>query len=457
MSKNKKRKIVSLKPAQLSPENYIKANARSLPIVECLINSDWESVGICHIVIARAHKNGNLTVGNYLVDIYCLGVKDADYQFNIPPEEYEELKHEFADWEECEYVLAHNIVYGAVAFAEDYGFKPHKDFSIAQYILEEDDERVELMEIEFGLDGKPFYARGPYDDDSTINRIKNTLMRTAGEGNFTVAEDTEFDDGEFDDEIMDDEFGEDEDVEELVNYFAKEKAANFKSFAKVFNKVNKTYDKFMRTPEEIAALQQSSIGKGYKISDIEPGDKFDSIEEEDEFDRLNNLIMNEDEYGPVIKEILDAIEKYPECPAFYNELQLAYAFGDQFDEADETTEKAYKLFPDYLPAKIRYATLLIDSERLDEVLPVFNGKTDLGEIYPDRKAFNTAGVVAYYACMCRYFIAIGDIDSADRYMNVIIKKDYIKIYGQLVLDVAMQEMCKAKMDKMDKVIDQSKS
>ena len=38
MAKKKKGKVIQM----LSPENYIKQRARTLPIYECRINSDWE-------------------------------------------------------------------------------------------------------------------------------------------------------------------------------------------------------------------------------------------------------------------------------------------------------------------------------------------------------------------------------------------------------------------------------
>jgi len=44
----------------------------------------------------------------------------------------------------------------ANAFAEDNDFKPCKDFELTKNILEEDDEKIELIEYEFGKDGKPF-------------------------------------------------------------------------------------------------------------------------------------------------------------------------------------------------------------------------------------------------------------------------------------------------------------
>jgi hypothetical protein len=38
MASKNKGKVIQM----LSPENYIKTKARSLPIYECIINADWE-------------------------------------------------------------------------------------------------------------------------------------------------------------------------------------------------------------------------------------------------------------------------------------------------------------------------------------------------------------------------------------------------------------------------------
>ena len=90
MAKKRKKtgKVVQM---HQSPENYIRTRARNLPIHECLITEEWEKAGMASVLIARKHSNGNITLGFYLVDIYCLGVKDTFYQFNIPETEYEQL------------------------------------------------------------------------------------------------------------------------------------------------------------------------------------------------------------------------------------------------------------------------------------------------------------------------------------------------------------------------------
>ncbi|TFF37103.1 hypothetical protein [Mucilaginibacter psychrotolerans] len=66
MAQKKKGKVVPFRPVALTAENYIKNQARSLPLHECLITEEWESAGICSILIARRHVTGNITVGKYL-------------------------------------------------------------------------------------------------------------------------------------------------------------------------------------------------------------------------------------------------------------------------------------------------------------------------------------------------------------------------------------------------------
>ena len=167
MTKKKQQKP---KP-QLDPIEYIKTKSRTLPIGKCYINSNWYEKGLASIIVTRQHTTGNFTVGMYIVDTFCKGVAETYMLFNgssedlrlnielhIPPE------GELITLMEVDYILAHNIIYGAIAFAEENGYKPHKDFEITKKILEEDNEDIELIEIEFGVDGKPFLIERDYED-----------------------------------------------------------------------------------------------------------------------------------------------------------------------------------------------------------------------------------------------------------------------------------------------------
>ena len=208
MAKNKKKP----QPQLLSPEKYIRQKARNLSIYECLINDDWKKMGSANVVIARIHTNGNLTVGAYLVDLLCMGVKDTVYQFNISQEDYREfLDMMTADMEmqKVEYSLVHNVIFAANEFAAEFGFKPPKDFtSVARYLLEEDTDDIELIEIECGQEGKPMFIQTDFYTEAESKRIINHLEKTVGKGNYSVII------GEDGDE-MDDEDDEDDETKNI--------------------------------------------------------------------------------------------------------------------------------------------------------------------------------------------------------------------------------------------------
>jgi hypothetical protein len=186
MAKKKRKKKKSV--AKPSPERIIRQRARNLPIHECWINKDWNIDGLANITVARKHSNGNLTLGLYLIDLGCLGVKDAYYIFNQIPDQYQQTIDRASqnfELEKIGYELAHNIIYAGLEYAEEYGFKPHKDFEIARCILEEDTEDIGLIEIDCGgEDGKPRYVRSPNDTNARAAQIFAQLEKTAGPGNY---------------------------------------------------------------------------------------------------------------------------------------------------------------------------------------------------------------------------------------------------------------------------------
>jgi hypothetical protein len=138
------------------------------------------------VSIARKHTNDNITAGLYLVDLNCLGVKDAHYLFNLSESDYRRMIsiNGQLDLSSISYELAHNIIYAGLEFAKELGFNPHKDFSVAKYILEEDTDEVELIEIECGHEGKPMFVKSEWQSEQEANRIIAQLERTVGKGNY---------------------------------------------------------------------------------------------------------------------------------------------------------------------------------------------------------------------------------------------------------------------------------
>lgn len=143
---------------QPTPEQYIRTRARKLPIDVCYINEGWKESGLASIIVVRKHTNQNYTFGVYLVDLFALGTKDTFFNFNVSQSVITEILGRSPDdkFIRVEYALVHNIIYGGNEFAEDNDFKISKDFKLTQFILEEDTEAIELIDIEFGKNGEPF-------------------------------------------------------------------------------------------------------------------------------------------------------------------------------------------------------------------------------------------------------------------------------------------------------------
>ena len=184
MTKVKKRKTIQM----LSPENYIRKKARTLPIFECLVSTEWKETKMPTVVIARSHTNGNITACTFLVDLGCLGVKNSMFLFNATMFKYSELKETISagiEMTEVDYPLAHNIILAGVEYAAEFGFKPCKEYeSVTKFMLEEDTEEIELLEIECGTDGMPLYVQGPFEDHIKARHIIAQLEKTAGLDNY---------------------------------------------------------------------------------------------------------------------------------------------------------------------------------------------------------------------------------------------------------------------------------
>jgi len=159
-------------------------NAKIYPLHECLIDKEWQDRGLAQIFLSRRQPNNKLTLGVYLVDIYCLGLKNTFCHANFSLEEYQRLK--LATLKEtvlvpCSPGKACKIIFGAIEYAKRIGFKPQKDFDLSQYVLEELQNNDCDLTLEFGKGGKPLYIAGPDDD---VKAIIETLRRNVGEDNF---------------------------------------------------------------------------------------------------------------------------------------------------------------------------------------------------------------------------------------------------------------------------------
>ncbi|GAA0398815.1 hypothetical protein GCM10009541_47310 [Micromonospora gifhornensis] len=186
-----------VRPARVHPSE--------LPLLGCWISRQWSNglsitdrptdwvddkelpemamgAGLVSVMVARA-ENGGVTTCGFLVDTYCLGVKNALPPVTSAPEEMTGTVAEFFSAYDAEPLqtpldLARHLVFGAVDYAHSLGFEPHRDFYSAAPHL---GAWEPPSRITFGLNGKPYFQQGPHDNPE---RIMRTLDRTVGRDNY---------------------------------------------------------------------------------------------------------------------------------------------------------------------------------------------------------------------------------------------------------------------------------
>jgi hypothetical protein len=175
--------------ATAAPRAIIR-HARSFPIAECWIARGWEDdaapgAGLVQVLLARAQPDGALAFGVYMVDRYCLGLKETFCNAGISQAEYEGRVRAgitaSQPLEPCAPELAHQLIYQSIDYAARFGFRPHRDFADSQFLLEPRGTFEEAYAIPFGRDGKPFFVAGPHDN---VPAILARLEKAAGPGNY---------------------------------------------------------------------------------------------------------------------------------------------------------------------------------------------------------------------------------------------------------------------------------
>ncbi len=176
------RRAVSSSQAPLS--RILPRDAGQWPLKECLITSNWQETGeIIQVLIARHGPLGQIGVGVFLVDLGCLGVKNA-FGYQVNADEYGQLRKKLQSQQKmisADLNLAAKIIREGIAYAERLGFKPHRDYRQAQPILGDADPDACDKEIPLGKDGKPLFIAGPYDN---VRQVMARLTKAVGPDGF---------------------------------------------------------------------------------------------------------------------------------------------------------------------------------------------------------------------------------------------------------------------------------
>lgn len=167
-----------------SPRSLFRSSG-SWPLYECLLTEEWQEEGAITQILVSRRSFGKIAAGVFLVDLGCLGVKNAFGSLFDTQREYRQLRGGMManqDMVAADINLVAKIIREAIAYAKELGFRPNRDYRDAKIVLGDADPDACNVPIPLGgKDGRPFFVAGPYDD---MDLIKAKLTRKLGPDGF---------------------------------------------------------------------------------------------------------------------------------------------------------------------------------------------------------------------------------------------------------------------------------
>jgi hypothetical protein len=178
--------IVAEKRKAEAPLTGVRAilDAATAPDFACLATEGLFDIGIGWVVAARHLPSGSVGVSIFLVDVWCLGIKDAFFRVMSRRELEEHMSRMNGEYRllPMDPSVARKLLHDAAAYAASFGLPPSEEFANVELIFGDTPLAEETFSL--GKDGKPFYMAGPNDSPARQRRIMDALAKHAGPNRF---------------------------------------------------------------------------------------------------------------------------------------------------------------------------------------------------------------------------------------------------------------------------------
>lgn len=173
----------------------------SSPIHACLVNEALFEIGNGNLILARKTADGSMAIAVFMLDVYCVGVKDVILQVEGATKVQRILDSlgEVQPLIAIEPACARKLLRDLVAWSRSIGLAAHPEYAEAELLFGDVAGDACAESFNFGRDGRPVLIPGPLDTPARIRQRIDALRRKVGDGGFDVA--NELDDGDvFDDD-----------------------------------------------------------------------------------------------------------------------------------------------------------------------------------------------------------------------------------------------------------------
>jgi uncharacterized protein DUF1841 len=160
--------------------------AKAAPLHSCLVQSGLFENGFGMVALTRKTGAHTFALAAFLVDAFCLGVKDALFR-ELEEAELESFLDSLeatAPFEAVHPSYARKLLRDAAAYARSLGLEPHADYAALEPLFGDIDADACEEEFQFGFEGKPLYVPGPTESPTQIRRRIDRLRRQLGADGF---------------------------------------------------------------------------------------------------------------------------------------------------------------------------------------------------------------------------------------------------------------------------------
>jgi len=163
------------------------SRAAQAPIQHCLLNESLFEDGIGTVLLARGAAPNDVAFGSFLIDVFCLGIKDV--MFDVGGEAFErtiDTMNAASPLVPVAPNYARKLLRDLAQWSRSIGFEPHQEFEIVERLFGDVSADASNAVFAFGQDGKPLYIPGPTESSTTIRRRIEHLRSVLGDDGFLL-------------------------------------------------------------------------------------------------------------------------------------------------------------------------------------------------------------------------------------------------------------------------------
>jgi hypothetical protein len=160
--------------------------AAHVPIQHCSLTESVFDTGMGTLVVARGATPHHIALSSFLIDLFCLGIKDVMFE-SVESEVFEmyvDAMDAASPMVSVDPGYARKLLRDLAAWSQSIGFAPHRDFAVVERMFGDVSADASDAVFRFGRDGKPVYIPGPSDTAPLIRRRIEQLQKYLGDDGF---------------------------------------------------------------------------------------------------------------------------------------------------------------------------------------------------------------------------------------------------------------------------------